>query len=298
MTSTFLQTDDAPKPVLERWQQRYRQGLAEAEGDPQRHFKLLKLGTWPVVLIDLLLLLVIEFVLSLILLIIAVAVIGINDNAFSGKLAANSVVTNLLQSAEDWSLSPTGLAIGAALTQVGIFFLLYWRVVAPRVMTWADLGLGPALRDRPWRAFAIGLGLGVGALVLGEVIVTAVHAVGLNTSGQENTLKSVRHASTAEFVPFAFTAAITAPIAEETFFRGYVFRAMTIRYGIPVGLVVSCIAFGMLHLLGGVTWEVLGLVAIGGVLAYGYSRTGNPITNMTAHMLNNLIGLIALYHSL
>jgi membrane protease YdiL (CAAX protease family) len=51
-----------------------------------------------------------------------------------------------------------------------------------------------------------------------------------------------------------------------------------------------------LHVLGGVTWEAVGLVAIGAVLAYGYSLTGNLITNVTAHVLNNLIGLIALYN--
>jgi membrane protease YdiL (CAAX protease family) len=174
--------------------------------------------------------------------------------------------------------------------------VLYRRLIAPRVVTWGDLGLGPALRDRPLRALLMGLGLGIVAYAVGSIVLIILHALGLNISGQENTLKSVRHSSIWVFVPFAITAAITAPIAEETFFRGHVLRAMTVRYGLGWGLGLSSIAFGALHLLGGVTYEAIALVAVGFVLGWGYSRTGNLITNMTAHMLNNVIGLILLYN--
>jgi membrane protease YdiL (CAAX protease family) len=166
----------------------------------------------------------------------------------------------------------------------------------PRAMTWAELGIGEAMRNRPLRALGVGLGLGVAAFLLGELVVSVVSGIGLNTNGQENELKSVHHASLATFIPFVLAAAVVAPIVEETFFRGYVFRAMTVRYGLVVGIICSSVTFGALHLLGGVTWEATGLVVIGAILAYGYSRTGNPLTNMTAHMLNNVIGLIILYY--
>jgi membrane protease YdiL (CAAX protease family) len=287
---------DAPSEVVERWKWRYRQRIDEAWADPKLLHRLRSWGSWPIILLDLILLLVVEVFMSLILSIVAVVVIGVHNKDFFSKLTIDTAMQKAVQSTSDWALSPAGLAIGAALTQVGIFLILYWRVVAPRIMTWTDLGYGSALRDRPLRAFVIGIGIAIVALVCGDSIVVALHHLGLNTSGQETTLKSVRHSSLIVFLPFAFTAAVSAPIAEETFFRAYLFRALTVRYGFPVGIVGSSIAFGLLHVLGGVTWEALGLVAIGAVLAYGYARTGNLITNVTAHVLNNLIGLIALYN--
>ncbi len=282
--------------VIGDWQEAYRTRLA-IERSPEALHRLGILGTWPVVLVDLILLLVVEFMASFALLAASVAVIGSHDRDFSRGLSANDAMTTVLNSAKDWALSPTGLAIGELVTAAGILLVLFLRVVRPRAMTWADLGIGPALRDRPLRALIAGLGLGVVALLVGDLVVLIVHGIGLNTNGQEDTLKSVRHSAMASFIPFALAAAVTAPIVEETFFRGYVFRAMTVRYGLPAGIICSSVTFAALHLLGGVTWEATGLVVIGAILAYGYSRTGNPLTNMSAHMLNNVISLILLYYS-
>jgi membrane protease YdiL (CAAX protease family) len=248
-------------------------------------------------MVDLILLLVVEVILSVALLAVSVAVIAAHDRDFSQGLSTNQALTNVLNSAKDWATTPTGLAVGEFVTAFGIVSVLFLRVVGPRTMTWAQLGIGQAMRNRPLRSVVTGLGLGVVALLVGDLVVYIVHGIGLNTSGQESTLKSVHHAALDTFLPFVLAAAVIAPIVEETFFRGYVFRAMTVRYGLPAGIICSSVTFGALHLLGGVTWEATGLVAIGAVLPYGYSRTGNPLTNMTAHMLNNVIGLILLYYS-
>jgi membrane protease YdiL (CAAX protease family) len=268
-----------------------------SRGDPRLQRRLAGFGTWPAVMVDLVLLVVLELILSVVLLAGAVLVIGMHDGDFTSRLAASDAMSKVLKSASDWALSPTGLATGAALTQGAIVFLLILRVVGPMLLTWSELGFGRALRNRPWRAFLIGLGLGILALVLGDVVVYVLGSLGLSVNGQADTMKSVQHSAPIVFWPFAITAAVTAPVAEETFFRGYVFRAMAVRYGLPIGLVCSAVCFGLVHVLGGVTWEFVGLVVIGGVLAYGYARTGNPITNITAHIFNNVIGLIALYYS-
>lgn len=290
--SAGLESDEG---VVEGWKAVYRSRL-ERESDSQAQRRLGMLGTWPTVLVDLILLLVVEIVLSIVLTLASVVIIAVHDRDFSRGLSASAAMTAVLNSAKDWALSPTGLAIGEFVTAAGIVLVLVMRVVGPRMMTWADLGIGPAMRDRPLRALAAGLGLGVAALIIGDLVVYIVQGLGLDTSGQETTLKSVHHASMVTFLPFVLAAAVSAPLVEETFFRGYVFRAMTVRYGLVAGIICSSVTFGALHLLGGVTWEATGLVAIGAVLAFGYSRTGNPLTNMTAHMLNNVIGLILLYY--
>jgi membrane protease YdiL (CAAX protease family) len=214
--------------TVERWRGEYQAHLAR-ETDPRTMRQLGMLGTWPVVLVNLILLLVVEIILSLVLLVAAGAVIAVHDRDFSRGLTSNDAITAVLNSAKDWSLSPAGLAIGEFVTAAGILFVLYLRVIGPRFMTWADLGLGPVMRNRPLRACVVGIGLGVVALVLGDLVVYALHSIGLNTSGQEDTLKSVHHASLVTFLPFVLAAAVVAPIVEETFFRGYVFRAMSLR---------------------------------------------------------------------
>jgi membrane protease YdiL (CAAX protease family) len=287
-----------PALAVDRWRSRYEERVAEAlaSRDEPLIQRLHRFGSWSTVLVDLILLLVVEFVLSIVLVIVAVVAIALHDHEFSGGLTASTATTKLLQSAADWSLSPGGLAIGAITTQIGILTVLYFRLVQPRVMSWDDLGLGHSLREKPGRALLIGLGLGVAAYAVGLIILSILQAAHLNVSGQENTLKSVKHSSFAVFIPFAVTATVTAPLAEETFFRGYLLRAVTTRYSLAVGLLVSSVAFGALHLLGGVKWEAIALMAVGAVLGFGYARTGNLITNVTAHMFNNIIGLILLYN--
>jgi len=227
----------------------------------------------------------------------AVAIIGWHDGDFSSALSASTAATKVLNSTQDWLKSPVGLAAAGATTELDILLVLYWRLLLPHIMTWTDLGFGRNLRDRPLRACGIGVGLGITALVLSGAVVWLLQSAGLDTNGQADAMKAVHRAPLQVFLPFAFTAAITAPLAEETFFRGYLLRAMTVQYGFAVGLACSSIAFGVFHLLGGVTFEAVGLVVIGAILAYGYSRTGNPLTNMTAHMVNNLIGLVVLYYA-
>ncbi|MGH2344801.1 MAG: lysostaphin resistance A-like protein, partial [Chloroflexota bacterium] len=170
-------------------------------------------------------------------------------------------------------------------------------VVRRGLLSWNEIGLGRALRDRPGRAFMVGLGIGLAAFMVGEILLVSMHAVGLPVNGQQEELASVHHTQILPFLFFAFTAAITAPIAEESFFRAYAMRAMTVRYSFPVGAAVSSLFFGLLHLTGGVGLVFIPLIVIGILLAWGYARTGNLITNITAHALNNLIGVILLLTS-
>jgi membrane protease YdiL (CAAX protease family) len=74
-------------------------------------------------------------------------------------------------------------------------------------------------------------------------------------------------------------------------------RALTVRYGLRIGLVVSAALFAALHLGGDVGWVVVPLFAIGIILGWAYARTGNLLTNVTAHAVNNAIGVLLLYRS-
>ncbi len=280
------------------WRQQYNADLAQATEklDRRRRQKLQGYGNWPTVLLDTFLLFVADIVFGILLLAVAFAVIWSDGHYLSGGQSLNTGVNHALNDVSKWSLSPIGLALSALIAQAAIVLVLQWRVVGRGIMSWRELGWGQALRRHPGRAFAIGIGLGLITLVAGEIILSVMHALGFDVNGQEQALKSIHHAQPLPLLFFAITATLTAPMAEETFFRAYALRALTVRYGLPTGIAVSSLFFGLLHLLGGVGWEAVALVAVGALLAWGYARTGNLITNITAHALNNVVGIVLLLH--
>jgi hypothetical protein len=78
---------------------------------------------------------------------------------------------------------------------------------------------------------------------------------------------------------------LTAPIAEEIFFRGLVFGFFR-RWGFWVALVVSTTLFVLIHPMGGrlpVTQVVGGIV-----FAVAYEREGSLLTPITIHCLGNM----------
>ena len=69
------------------------------------------------------------------------------------------------------------------------------------------------------------------------------------------------------------------------------------KYSGSSGCSFSSALFAVLHLAGGVGWVAVPLFVVGLILGWGYARTGNLLTNITAHALNNAIGVILLYTS-
>lgn len=84
---------------------------------------------------------------------------------------------------------------------------------------------------------------------------------------------------------------IGAPIAEEIFYRGLVFRAIENRFGTWPGIVGSGVVFGASH-LNALTF--VGLAAFGVVLAYLTHRTGRLAPAVFAHMAFNLVTVIVM----
>lgn len=91
-------------------------------------------------------------------------------------------------------------------------------------------------------------------------------------------------------------AVLVAPLFEEFFFRGVLFRSIRDRSGFAVGAVVSALVFGSVHYIGG-PWQnnllLMGaMVFVGFALAWLYQRRGNLIAPMAAHVAFNVIGLV------
>ncbi|MDD5634152.1 MAG: type II CAAX endopeptidase family protein, partial [Candidatus Omnitrophica bacterium] len=85
-------------------------------------------------------------------------------------------------------------------------------------------------------------------------------------------------------------AAIGGPIAEEIFFRGFMYPAVKKKIGIPAAMLVTSAIFAFLHahLVGFLPIMLLGLL-----LVYLFEKTGSLIPSVCVHITHN-IGMIIL----
>ncbi|NJN48928.1 MAG: CPBP family intramembrane metalloprotease [Alkalinema sp. RL_2_19] len=89
-----------------------------------------------------------------------------------------------------------------------------------------------------------------------------------------------------------FTAAIAAPIFEETLFRGFLLPSLT-RYMPTWGaILLSGLIFAVVHLS---LSEVLPLMTLAIVLGFVYTKTQNLMASMLLHSLWNSGTLVALF---
>jgi len=92
---------------------------------------------------------------------------------------------------------------------------------------------------------------------------------------------------------------LVAPVAEELFFRGVLFRAVRDRRGFWAGAVASGLAFGLIHYIPGPAVDALLLMTVmvftGIGFAYIYERRGTIVAPIAAHMTFNVIGLTLIY---
>lgn len=97
--------------------------------------------------------------------------------------------------------------------------------------------------------------------------------------------------TTATVALIAVFAVVIAPIAEETFFRGYVFTAL--RSSLPTGwaAVITGVIFGAVHGFGSPIGFLLPLAALGIVLCLVYWKTGSLLPCIALHLTNNAVAL-------
>jgi membrane protease YdiL (CAAX protease family) len=88
---------------------------------------------------------------------------------------------------------------------------------------------------------------------------------------------------------------LAAPLAEEVFFRGFVFGGLRHRMGVVWAAIISGLLFGALHVSDA---ETAGLIipfgAIGIFFAWIYHRTGSLWSTIFTHLLFNLVSFIIL----
>jgi uncharacterized protein len=82
---------------------------------------------------------------------------------------------------------------------------------------------------------------------------------------------------------------LLAPLAEEVFFRGFLFPIMRARFGVVAGVIVTGALFSLVHALGSPPEALIVLFVLGAGLCLLYLRTGSLLPCIGLHALNNAI---------
>ena len=150
------------------------------------------------------------------------------------------------------------------------------------------------------------LGLTLGLLIpwyLGIVIVSAASAVLLNggrVPPSNSRLIFAQHPGGIGLLILALlVTAVAAPICEEVFFRGMLFRLLRTRVPLWAAVLLSAIAFGLAHASPAVSPALLPtFMYMGTVLAVVYVRTGWLTNTILLHGVSNAIATVLVYYQL
>jgi membrane protease YdiL (CAAX protease family) len=192
-------------------------------------------------------------------------------------------------------LANIAASLVAALVILGV--LLFW--LGRYHPTWREaIGFPTRIWPEVRAGLLFGLVLYPAILfVVGGILTVVLHAIsGHEVSAPEQVSTHLPAVGTAMTIVYALAI---APVGEELFFRGILFRSLRQRYGLVIGLVTSGVAFGVIHFIPGAWQDSVLLMSVmvftGIALAWFHDRRDNLVANIVAHMTFNLIGLTLIY---
>ncbi len=155
---------------------------------------------------------------------------------------------------------------------------------------WEGLGFRSFDRDKFWMAVVAAAGAW-GAVIVYGLLLTLVFGEG---AAPEQDIEDLFD-SRAVLPVVGIAVVLVAPLAEEVFFRGFVFPGLIRPVGVFGAILVSGLLFGMFHVTGA---DSAGLVIpftpIGMLFAWLYFKTGTLWTSIVSHLVFNLVSFILL----
>jgi membrane protease YdiL (CAAX protease family) len=213
---------------------------------------------------------------------------------------AVTVVSSLVTLPLLTAIHPLGLAnltASAVISVVNVSLLVFWLSRFHR--GWQGAVGFP---ERPWPEVRTGVFFGAALypiIVLGVGLVVNLVLQALSGHQVRAPRQIPAHLSAVGIGVSIGYGVLIAPIHEEFFFRGLLFRSLRDRYGFGVGAVGSGLAFGLIHYIPGPALDSVLLMSVmvftGIALAYLYERRGNIVANTIAHATFNVIGLILIF---
>jgi membrane protease YdiL (CAAX protease family) len=198
-----------------------------------------------------------------------------------------------LQLIEDEDLALLSASAAVAVVIVGV--VLAW--LSRFHPTWRQV-VGFPGRGRWWREIRTAVGFGLVLYPLMVFVVGLVLSLVLGAVSGEPAQPPEQvppELSTVGVVVTILYAIVIAPVHEELFFRGVLFRGVRDRYGLQSGLLASGVGFSFVHYIPA-AWQdtalLMGVMFFNGVaLAWFYDRRGTVVAPVVTHVVFNVIGL-------
>jgi hypothetical protein len=152
---------------------------------------------------------------------------------------------------------------------------IVWRLTARRP-TPAQFALraAPVLRSLAWI---------VGTYMIVSIAGAVISALFGDPPDQDLVTDLRDEDSAAVLVGFALMTCVIAPLAEEFFFRGFLFRALAERLGLLWGVVIGGAIFGLVHWPGGSLEGAAVLGALGAMLCLMVYYTASLLPCIIMH---------------
>ena len=202
-----------------------------------------------------------------------------------GLTALLTVTLRAFQSATGIELPPVA-GLATLVVELVLLLPVWWFGIRKYGLPWSSVGL---------RRFDAGRGLGLGCLfLLGAYAFNVAWSLFLALLGLRTQPDMLQYfgGGIGGLLVALFTGGIVAPIAEEIFFRGFVFAGLYRKHGLGPALVLSAILFALLHILP-TSWPPI--FVLGVLFALLYEQTGSIWPAVAAHGAINSFTFLALY---
>lgn len=217
--------------------------------------------------------------------------IGIVIAVLIGTSIPASIIALVIAGSEDVKKDSLALTVALA-ASVFLEIALLWTAVRFSVrkygLRWSALGLRWPQRGGFWTTIGLVFGLLIAGLIVSYAYFGALAEVGI----EPDTEIRETFQSAGPLIVLAMLSLFFAPVAEEIFFRGFVFGGLRGRWGIAWAAVASGALFALAHIGNpGTIYLLPPVAAIGALFALGYAYSGSIFTSLLAHFLFNLFAL-------
>jgi membrane protease YdiL (CAAX protease family) len=151
---------------------------------------------------------------------------------------------------------------------------IVWRLTVRPTPARFALRAAPVLRSLAWIVGTYMVVSAAGALVAGLFGKPEEQDLVTDLKSEDSTIA---------LVAFALMTCVLAPLAEEFFFRGFLFRTLAERFGLVWGVVVAGSIFGLVHWPGGSLEGVVVLGALGAMLCLMVYYTASLLPCIIMH---------------